>query len=266
MTNLDVKVEFFNLYPDVRPPMLASPDLRGSMEAKAARVCSPMTTASGFGWYVYPPADFAVRWDGYTSEWSLLENNEPVGWRSLAGAHDGTLPASQEILQKIPKDRSADMDIFDKYHGLPFIEADPRNPHMLEIVTGIIARTPPDWWLQVRAVPNWPQPGDHQILEGIIETDWYRSYLPTMVRLTQQNRVVRFYRHLPIMSLQPVSRRAVEAGRRPPGDYRGIEHIPDDVWREFVAWRRRKQDPNSAAFYVREQRERAKLRNRVTRH
>jgi len=253
-------VEFFSLYPDIRPPVLASPDLGGSLSARAARVCSPITAASGFGWQIYPPADFAVRWDGQTSEWTVLDDNEPTEWLSLAGAHDGILPTSKKILADTPESRRDGLDVFDKYGGLPFIEADPRNAHMLEVITGIFARTPPGWWLLVREVPNWPRAGDHQVLEGIIETDWYRSYVPTMIRLTQQNRIVRFYRHIPIMAVQPIPQAAVEAARKPPVTRCGIAEFPDEVWREFVEWRRRKQDPDTAAFYVREQRERAKQR------
>jgi Family of unknown function (DUF6065) len=253
-------VEFFSLYPEVRSPVPAPPDIGGSLATRAARVCSPVTTASGFGWQIYPPADFAVRWDGMTSEWSLLDENEPMRWMSLSGGHDGKLPISREVLAATPEGRRGGLDIFDKYGGLPFIEADPRNAHMLEVIPGIIAKTPPDWWLLVRDVPNWPRSGDHQIIEGIIETDWYRSYLPAMIRLTQQNRIVRFHRHIPIMAVQPIPQAAVEMGRKLPATYRGIGEFPDDAWQEFVDWRRRKQDPDSAAFYVRMQRERNKRR------
>jgi hypothetical protein len=251
-------VEFFSLYPDVREPELGSPDLRGSLSARAARVCAPITTASAFCWHIYPPADFAVRWDGVGSEWSLLEENEPVAWRSLSGGHDGMLPCASAVLAAAD---GAGLDIFDKYGGgIPFIQADPRKPHMLEVITGLLARTSPDWWLLVRDVPNWPRSGDRQLLEGIIETDWYRSYVPTMVRLTQQNRVVRFHRNVPIMAVQLVSRQAVEAARRPAVTHRGIAEFPADVWQDFVSWRRRKQDPDTVAFYVREQRERNRHR------
>jgi hypothetical protein len=161
-------VEFFSLYPDVREPELGSPDLRGSLSARAARVCAPVTTASAFCWHIYPPADFAVRWDGVGSEWSLLEDNEPVAWRSLSGGHDGMLPCASAVLAGAD---GAGLDIFEKYGGgVPFVQADPRKPHMLEVITGLLARTSPDWWLLVRDVPNWPRSGDHQLLEGIIET------------------------------------------------------------------------------------------------
>jgi hypothetical protein len=79
-----------------------------------------------------------------------------------------------------------------------------------------------------------------------------------MVRLTQQNRIVRFYRHIPIMAVQPVSRETVRMARRAAATYRGVPSFPDGVWDEFVTWRTRKQDPNTAATYVKEQRSRNK--------
>ncbi|MBQ1023942.1 DUF6065 family protein [Micromonospora sp. C95] len=261
MTETDApsEIEFFSLYPDVREPELGTPDLKGSLSARAARVCSPITTASGFGWHIYPPADFAVRWDGMSSEWSLLDGNEPIAWQSLTGARDGLLPEARGVRGAIEAAGLDGGDVFDKYGGVPpFIQADPRNPHMLEVITGLLARTPADWWLLVRSVPNWPSSGEFEILEGIIETDWYRSYIPTMVRLTQQNRIVRFYRHIPIMAVQPVSRATVRMARRAATTYRGVPSFPDGVWDEFVTWRTRKQDPNTAATYVKEQRSRNK--------
>jgi Family of unknown function (DUF6065) len=253
-------VEFYSLYPDVRGPELASPDLRGAMPARAARVCAPMTVASGFGWYVYPPVDFAVRWDGRCAEWSLLEENEPTGWLSLSGGVTGRLPAAPDALRAAPDRFQADFDVFDKYGGVPFIEADPHDGQTLEVITGVLARTPPGWWLLVRDVPNRPHGRDHQILEGMVETDWYRAYLPTMVRLNRQNATVRFHRRAPIMAVQPIPRAAVEMARRPPLAHRGLGEFPDDVWEEFVAWRRYKQQPSTVATYVREQRERARRR------
>ncbi len=262
MTASDPTVEFFFLYPDVRPPQLASPDLGGSISARAARVCSPMTEANGFGWYIYPPADFAVRWDGRSAEWSLLEENEPTWWRSLNGGRASLLPEGRNLLKNVSDDRRDSLDIFEKYGGIPFIEADPRNGSMLEIITGLLARTSPGWSLLVRDVPNWPRFGQYEVIEGIVETDWYRSYIPTMIRLIDQHRVVRFHRNLPIMAVQPIPRVALDAGRREPVTKAGISEFPQDVWQEFVDWRRRKQDPARSAFYAREQRQRRKTPRR----
>jgi hypothetical protein len=66
-------VEFFLLYPDAPLPEPASNSVRGSLPSRAVRLCQPILAASAFGWYVFPPVDFALRWDGHATEWSLLE-------------------------------------------------------------------------------------------------------------------------------------------------------------------------------------------------
>lgn len=252
-------VEFFCLYPDMPEPEPASRDVRGSVPARAGKVCTPMTVASGFGWYIYPPADFALRWDGSQTEWSLLEDNEPAGWCSLSGGYDAALPAGRDVLARVPEQRRKDLDIFDMFGGtLGFINADPRGPERVELITGVIARTPPGWQLLVREPPNWPREDGVQIHEGIIETEWFRSYLPTILRLTIQNRVVRFYRSLPIMVAQPIPTAALVAARGPFVVQRGADRFPDDVWADYVAWRRYRQDPQTTATYLSRQRERAR--------
>lgn len=252
-------VEFFSIYPDIRPPEPASRDVRGSLPARAAKVCTPLTAAASFGWYIYPPADFAVRWDGDETQWTLLEANEPVAWRSLGGGHDGSLPIARDAIAQVPESRRDDLDIFDRYGGAPaFIDADPRSPDRLEIVTGLLARTRPGWLLHISEAPNWPGPEGVQIYEGLVECEWYRSFLPTIMRLTTQGKVVRFYRNLPIMAARAVPAAVVEANRGPIAVHRGIADLPDDVWDEFVSWRRERQNPDTTATYVSRQRDRAR--------
>jgi hypothetical protein len=246
----DDRVEFFSLYPGTKAPVPASRDLGGSMQARAARLCSPFTEATGFGWYLYPPVDFAIRWSNDSSEWCLVEDNEPTRWRSLTGGVNGRLPQSDAIIAEARRSGVEGLDVFDKYGGLPFIEADPRSPDMLEVIPGLFARTPPGWSLLLRAVPNENKPVAHQILEGIIETDWYRAYIPVMIRLLRRDVIVRFHSHRPIMAAQPIPATALDLAHQPVVFTSGIEAMPKERWEEFVNWRRLKQDPDSAAQYV----------------
>ncbi|MFE9954582.1 DUF6065 family protein [Micromonospora sp. NPDC005299] len=250
-----LRVEIYSLYADARPAEPASPSLGGSLPVRAVRQCPPVAVGSGLGWYVHPPADFALRWDGHETEWSLLEENEPVRWRSLAGGYDGKLPDAAAHLAKAPEKFRDDLDIFDRYGGeIPFIDVDPRAANMVELVTGVVARTSPGWCLLARGAPNWPAPAGLQIYEGVVETDWYTSLLPTILRLTEPGRVVRFYRNLPLMCLQPVHRSVLEAaGKAELVTGQGLADWPDDVWGDFVALRRRRQDPEIRSSYRREQ-------------
>ncbi|WP_189078312.1 DUF6065 family protein [Mangrovihabitans endophyticus] len=250
-------MEFFSIYPDTRPPEPASRDLRGSLPARAAQVCTPITTASGVGWYLFPPVDFALRWDGDETFWSLLEDNEPARWRSLAGGRDGVLPSGADAIAAVPEGRVKDLDIFDRLGGLPaFIDADPRSPERVEVITGLLARTRPGWLLSLREPPNWPRTDGVHVYEGLIECEWYRSFLPTILRLTTQGKVVRFYRHLPLMVAQVIPTSMVEANRGSAPMLSGMADFPDDVWDDFVELRRARQDPTKPRTYVSRQRDR----------
>lgn len=256
-----LQIEIYTLYPDVRAPERASGSVRGSLPSRAVQHCPPVTAASGFGWYVYPPVDFALRWDGSATEWSLLEENEPTQWRSLAGGYDVKLPVMDEQIANAPERFRADIDIFEFHDGgVGFVDADPRGPHNVEIITGTVARTSPGWCLLARGVPNWPHANDHQVLEGLVETDWYRSTIPTIIRLTTAGKIVRFYRNLPLMLLEPVHRTTFAAmGAATLTVGRGLAEWPDDVWAEYVAMRRERQDPTKRSAYRREQRKQGRI-------
>jgi hypothetical protein len=58
-------------------------------------------------------------------------------------------------------------------YGSPFLGA-LREPGLIQLWTGIVARTAPGWSLLVRAPANVPRSGSYELFEGIIETDrWF---------------------------------------------------------------------------------------------
>jgi Family of unknown function (DUF6065) len=256
-------VEFFLFNADVPPPEPASPTLQGTLPLRGVQKCTPLTDATGFGWYTFPPVDFALRWDGQTVDFSRLVDNEPAEWRSLSGGYDLALDEDQAALARAPERFKADFDVFDHLGGrIAFINMDPRLGNACEITPGLLARTSPGWSLLVRSLPNWPPVRDHQILEGVVDTDWFGSHVPIIVRLPEVNRVVRFYRRYPWAVLQPVPRVAVTAAHTASGMRvtRGIENFPDDIWARFVENRRRRVDGSGLATYQAEQRRRARVR------
>ena len=57
-------VTFFRFVPECRLPMRADRAAAGTMPTRAFRHCEAMTSASAFGWYVFPPITFSLMWDG----------------------------------------------------------------------------------------------------------------------------------------------------------------------------------------------------------
>jgi hypothetical protein len=251
-------VEFYVFDSAARPPEPASATVLGSLPSRAVQLCAPLTDASGFGWYLFPPVDFALRWDGQTMDFSRLADNEPAGWQSLAGGHPLTLAEEEEALQRAPDRFKAEFGVFDMLDGqFSFIDADPRLGSNCEITLAVTARTPPGWSLLIRSPANWAHPRHHQVLEGVVDTEWYGAKLPVIVRLLDAGQVVRFYRNLPIAVAQPVPRVALEASQRAAGQVvLGIENFPDEAWERYAANRRRRLGGSGRGTYRAEQRRR----------
>ena len=59
------------------------------MPTRAFRYCEPSTSASGFGYYIFPPINFSLQWDGHdiiwtfdgATEWMPLNSAQFPGFR-----------------------------------------------------------------------------------------------------------------------------------------------------------------------------------------
>ena len=57
-------VTFYTAIPGCRTPMRADPSVLGTLPARGFQYCEALRAASSFGWYVFPPIDFTLQWDG----------------------------------------------------------------------------------------------------------------------------------------------------------------------------------------------------------
>ena len=80
------------------------------------------------------------------------------------------------------------------------------HPGTLQIWTGLIARTAPDWSLLLRAPANLPHSPGYEPLEGIIETDRWGGPLFFNLRLINTGAPIHFPAHRPFLQVQPVHR------------------------------------------------------------
>jgi hypothetical protein len=101
----------------------------------------------------------------------------------------------------------------------------------------------------IRSVANWASPRPFTVLDGVVETDWYRNDVPTTFRLTQPGEV-RFHRHLPLAQLQVVPLAALRPEHVNPDQSTGIAAWPEDVWEEFVAVARPRQAGEQKGTYA----------------
>ncbi|HEY1411905.1 MAG TPA: DUF6065 family protein, partial [Rhodopila sp.] len=76
----------------------------------------------------------------------------------------------------------------------------------VQLWSGLIAQTAPDWHLLVRSPANMPQAGGICLFEGIVETDRWFGPLFTNMRFTRSHIPVRLREDYPLVLVQPVPR------------------------------------------------------------
>ena len=162
---------------------------------RAYRYCEAVTTAAGFGWWIFPPTDLQVLWDGHDIFWQC------TGWQDWLPL----TPSAQFPEMTARFDEAAPESL--QGCSPPFLTALPE-AGTLQIWTGLMARTRADWSLLIRAPANLPLPGGYHLYEGIIETDRWFGPMFTNMRLTRTNMPIRLRPDFPLALAQPVPRKA----------------------------------------------------------
>jgi hypothetical protein len=189
----DPIVRFHQLTSRGRAPMRADRSAMGTLPMRAVRYCEALTSATAFGWWLFPPIDLEVLWDGSDVFWRCDEAPEWMPLQTAAqlpnymAEFDGVAPAAL------------------KGCSPPFLTALPE-PGTLQLWTGLIAQTAPGWHLLVRSPVNLPQTGGICLFEGIVETDHWFGPLFTNMRFTRSHTPVRLRSDYPLVQVQPVQR------------------------------------------------------------
>jgi hypothetical protein len=186
-------VTFFRFIPQCRPPQRADRSALGTIPTRAFRYCEAMTSASSFGWYLFLPMSFSLVWDGATDIAWTYEGAE--GWYPLKAAQFPDFAAHFDSV--------APPEI--KGFSPPFLAVGPE-PGLVQIWTGVVARSMPGWSLLVRPPANLPRSRGYDYYEGIIETDRWFGSLFSNVRLTRSDAPIAFNAELPFLQVQPVLR------------------------------------------------------------
>ena len=209
---------FYRLIPGAPEPRRADRSADGTLPTRGYRYCEAVTSASGFGWYMYPPLNFSLIWDGVEVAWTY-EGAE--GWYPLRGAQ---FPGFREIFEEVAPDSVKPL-------APPFL-ASTREPGVVQIWGGYLARTAPQWALLSRGPANIPRTQGYEHFEGIVETDTWFGPLFTNIRLTRTNSPVEFHVRYPLFQVQPVLR---ECYREQPFEVLGLTDLDAADWLRFEA-------------------------------
>ena len=183
-------LRFHRLIEQARLPIRADRSASGTLPTRAFRYCEAATAASGFGWWVFPPAGITLIWDGDEIFWEYDGEFLPLAsaqFPHFADAFNETAPGRLRGCSP------------------PFLTVLPE-PGTVQIWTGLIAQTAPNWSILLRAPANLPAQGGYAQYEGIIESDHWFGPLFTNIRLTRTHSPVHLASDYPLALVQPLPR------------------------------------------------------------
>lgn len=213
-----VVCRFYRLIPDAPAPRRADRSADGMIPVRGYRYCEALASASAFGWYMYPPLSFSLVWDGVEIAWTYAGAED---WYPLRGAH---FPGFRGFFEK-----TAPAPV--KELAPPFLTPS-REPGVVQIWSGFVARTAPGWALLSRSPANIPRNQGYEHFEGIFESDTWFGPLFTNIRLTRTNSPVEFHQRYPFFQVQPLLRQSY---REPSFEVLDIGDLDAELWQAFEA-------------------------------
>jgi hypothetical protein len=183
-------VKFFRMIDQARLPLRADRSAAGSLPTRAFRYCDAITTATAFGWYLFPPMEFELYFDG---------NEVFATWDGVGGWFPLSIIQFPDFAPRF--DDAAPDGV--KGFAPPFLGC-MQEAGIVQIWSGLTVRTTPGWSALVRPCANLPGNRGFEVFEGIVETDHWFGPLFTNLRLTRTHSPVKFGKDWPIAMVQLV--------------------------------------------------------------
>lgn len=186
-------VTFHRVLPGTIAPMRADRSALGTIPVAAYQYCEALCSASAFGWYVFAPCDIALRWNGADvlyrdgGRWRPLTSVVPPEFAAL---WDASCPPF--AVGKAPPLLTA-----------LFV------PGLVQIWSGYLVRTLPDWSVLVRPLVNCAHTHAFRTYEAIVETDTYGPWpLFINIQLIATDIDIEIPRQQPLFQVQQIPRPA----------------------------------------------------------
>ena len=183
---------FYTAVPGCRAPMRADPSALGTLPARGFQYCEALRAASSYGWYVFPPIDFTLQWDGSQVIWTY---KGAKAWYPLGSAQ---FPGYAAYF-----DRAAPRRL--RGYSPPFLTA-VTEPGLIQVWTGLMIESAENWSVLVRPPANLPRSTAFELYEGIIEADRWFGPLITNIRLVKTDIPIHFSSEIPLVQVQPLHR------------------------------------------------------------
>ncbi len=213
-------VTFYTAVPGCRAPMRADPSVLGTLPTRGFQYCEALRAASSFGWYVFPPIDFTLQWDGSRVLWTY---RGAKAWYPLTSAQ---FPGYQAEFDRVAPPRL-------RGFSPPFLTA-LMEPGIIQVWTGLMIESAESWSVLVRPPANLPRNLAFDVYEGIVETDRWFGPLFTNLRLIKTDVPIHFSTEIPLVQVQPLHRGTyAEEVSGNFGMVASAAEFPDEAWSRY---------------------------------
>jgi hypothetical protein len=213
-------VTFYGAVPGCRTPMRADASVLGTLPSRGFQYCEALRAASSFGWYVFPPIDFTLQWDGSQIIWTY---QGAKAWYPLTSAQ---FPGFQALFDRLAPKRLQGF-------SPPFLSAVPE-PGLVQVWTGLFVESAENWSILVRPPANLPRNLAYDLYEGIVESDRWFGPLFTNLRLIKTDVPIHFSSETPLVQVQPLQRSTYEeevSNRF--GLVPNLKEFPEEAWARY---------------------------------
>ena len=217
-------IDFYRLIPQTRPPKRADRSGAGYLPSRAMRYCDALTSATGYGYWVFPPMTLRLIWDGEQIFWSPSEEDD---WLPLTNTESGAIqfPDYSNLFDSVAPAALHG-------HAPPFLTAMPEVGGV-QIWSGLLVKTRPGWSLNVRSPINLPPAPGLVAWEGIIETDVWVGPLFNNFRLVRTNSPVVLRAEVPFLQVQPIPQIAYRDDVLSDFDCKDVDSLAADDWKRL---------------------------------
>lgn len=183
---------FFKFYEDAPSIVKADPSALGTMPASPFKYCEAMRTASSFGWYVFPPKEMHLYYDGVECYY-----HEDDRWNRVKSE-----ALDEETSEKWNRIAPQDCQELEP----PFL-SELAVPGVVQIWSGYFLCSPEDWSTLIRTPSNYEIFSSMSVYEGLVETDRFNP-LPLFVnlRLKKTDVEIHLSPNRPLFQIQPIHR------------------------------------------------------------
>lgn len=185
-------MHFFKGYTGVPDPVNANDALDGEIPLRAYQHCEPFLAANRVGYLLNPPVDFTLIWNGTEIFVQIEDIDETLKLDKCF------LPGFADFWEE-----NAPLDLLELMP--PFLEAFPERG-LIQAWTGFYVTTQEGFSTWIRNPVNRNHSSAYQIVEGIVETDWWLGMLFTNIQLMKTDAPVVFRRSTPWLQVFEVSR------------------------------------------------------------